>query len=45
MSDYRGGFGLVIGFTENLQIVTTRNFNTLADSHTHQFTTASTKFS
>jgi hypothetical protein len=32
------GFGLVIGFIENLQIVTTSNYSTIANSQTLQFT-------
>jgi hypothetical protein len=28
------GFGLVIGFTEHLQIVITSNYNAIANSHT-----------
>jgi hypothetical protein len=34
------GFGLVIGFIEHLQIITTSNYSTIANSHTCQFTTA-----
>jgi hypothetical protein len=30
------GFGLVIGFTEHLQIVTTGNYSAVANSHTTQ---------
>jgi hypothetical protein len=37
------GCGLVIGFIEHLQIVTTRNYSAIANSHTLQFTTARTK--
>jgi hypothetical protein len=37
------GFGLVIEFTEHLQMVTTSNYNALANSCTIQFTTARTK--
>jgi hypothetical protein len=36
-------FGLVTGFTEHLQIVTTSNHSAIANSHTLQFTTACTK--
>jgi hypothetical protein len=36
------GFGLVIGFIERLQIVTTSNYSVIANSHTLQFTTART---
>jgi hypothetical protein len=39
------GFGLVIGFTEHLQIVTAINYSAIANSHTLQFTTARTKTS
>jgi hypothetical protein len=39
------GFGLVIGFTKYLQIVTTSNYSAVANSHTLQFTTARTKSS
>jgi hypothetical protein len=38
MSDYRRGFGLDIGFIDNLQVVTTNNCNTIADFHTLQIT-------
>jgi hypothetical protein len=37
------GFALVIGFIEHLQIVTTSNYSTIANSRTPQFTTAFTK--
>jgi hypothetical protein len=37
------GFGLEIEFTDHLQIVTTSNYSAIANSHTLQFTTASTK--
>jgi hypothetical protein len=33
-------FGLVNGFIEHLQIVTTRNYEAVAGSHILQFTTA-----
>jgi hypothetical protein len=36
------GFGLVIGFNEHLQLVSTSNYNTAADLHTEQITTAHT---
>jgi hypothetical protein len=39
------GFGLVIGVTDHLQIVTTSNCSAIANSHTLQFTTARTKSS
>jgi hypothetical protein len=39
------GFGLVIGFTEHLQIVTTSHYSAIANSHTLQFTTARIKSS
>jgi hypothetical protein len=38
-------FGLVSGFIEHLQIVTTRNYSSIANSHTLQFITAHTKSS
>jgi hypothetical protein len=34
MSAYRRGFGLVIGFTELLENVTTSNYSAIANSHT-----------
>jgi hypothetical protein len=36
-------YGFVIGFIEHLQIVTTRNYSAIANSHTLQFPTARTK--
>jgi hypothetical protein len=39
------GFGLVIGFIENLQIITTSNYSANANSHTLQFTAARMKSS
>jgi hypothetical protein len=39
------GFGLLIGFIEHLQIVTTSNYSDITNSHTLQFTTAHTKSS
>jgi hypothetical protein len=38
-------FGLVIGFTAHLQIVTTTKYKVITNSHTLQFTTACTKSS
>jgi hypothetical protein len=42
MGDLRRGFGLVIGFVEDLQIVTTTNYSAITNSHTLKFTTART---
>jgi hypothetical protein len=39
------GFGLVIEFIDQLQIVTTSNYSAVANSHTLQFTTARAVFS
>jgi hypothetical protein len=39
------GFGLVIGFIGNLQIVNTSNYSAIANSQTLQYTTARTKSS
>jgi hypothetical protein len=39
MGDYRWGFRLGIGFIDNLQVVTTNNYNIIADFHTLQITT------
>jgi hypothetical protein len=39
------GFGLVIGFVDHSQIVTTINYSTLTNSLTQQFTTTCTKSS
>jgi hypothetical protein len=33
------GFGLVMGFTEHFQLITTNNYNTLTSLHTLQITT------
>jgi hypothetical protein len=38
MSDSRRGFGLDIGFSDHLQIVTTRNYNSLTELHTPNIT-------
>jgi hypothetical protein len=38
-------FGLVFGFIENFQIITTSNYSAIANSRTLQFTTAHTKSS
>jgi hypothetical protein len=43
MCDYRRGFGLLIGFIEHLQVVTTNNHNTIADFHTLRITTSHAK--
>jgi hypothetical protein len=37
------GFGLTTEITDNLQILTTSNYNAIANSHTQQFTTERTK--
>jgi hypothetical protein len=37
------GFGLVIGFIEYLQVVTTCNYSAIANSRTQQFITARTQ--
>jgi hypothetical protein len=39
------GFGLVVGFIEHLQIITTNNYSAVTNSHTIQFTMACTKSS
>jgi hypothetical protein len=39
----KSGVGLVIGFIEHLQNVTTSNYSAIANSHTLQFATASTE--
>jgi hypothetical protein len=38
MSDCRRGFGLKVGFADYLQVVTTNNYNTIANFHTLQIT-------
>jgi hypothetical protein len=38
------GFRLEIGFIDHLQIITTSNYNTIANFHTLQFTAAHAKF-
>jgi hypothetical protein len=43
LSDSRWGFGLDIGFIDHLHVVTTKNYNTIANFHTLQITTAHTK--
>jgi hypothetical protein len=45
MSDYRRGFGVIIGFIQHLQMVTTSNYNIIFNSHTLQFITPRTKSS
>jgi hypothetical protein len=39
MNDYRRGFGLSIGFIDHSQVVTTNNYNIIADLHSLQITT------
>jgi hypothetical protein len=39
------GFGLVNGFIEHLQIVTTSNYNAVTNSHILQLNTARSTFS
>jgi hypothetical protein len=39
------GFGSVTGFIEHLQILTTRKYSAIANSHTLQFTAARIKSS
>jgi hypothetical protein len=43
MSDYRRGFGLVIGFIDHLDIVTTGESSAIVNSHNLQFITVRTK--
>jgi hypothetical protein len=38
LNDSRRGFGLEIGFTDHLQVVTTNNYNTIANLHTPNIT-------
>jgi hypothetical protein len=45
MSDLDGVWKLEIGFTDYLQIVTTNNYNAIANLHTLQITTAHAKTS
>jgi ABC-type spermidine/putrescine transport system permease subunit II len=40
MSDYRRGFGLETLYIDYLQVVTTNHYNTIANSHALQITTA-----
>jgi hypothetical protein len=42
--DHWRGFGLDIGFIDHLQVVTTNNYNTIADFHTLQITRAHAVF-
>jgi hypothetical protein len=43
MSGNRRGIGLEIGFIDHLYVVTTNNYNTIANFHTLQITIAHTK--
>jgi hypothetical protein len=43
MSDSRRGFGLEIGFTDHLQVITANHYNTIAHFRTFQITTAHAK--
>jgi hypothetical protein len=42
-SDYWRDFGLEVGFFDHLQVVTTNNYNTIANFHTLQITAAHAK--
>jgi hypothetical protein len=42
-SDSQWDFGLEIGFIDHLQVITTNNYNTIANFHTLQISTAHTK--
>jgi hypothetical protein len=44
MCDSRRGFELDTGFVDHLQVVTTNNYSTVANSHTLLTTTAHAKF-
>jgi hypothetical protein len=44
MSDCRRGLGLGIGFIDQLQVVTTNNYNTIANFHFIQIITAHAEF-
>jgi hypothetical protein len=43
MNDCRRGFGFESGFIDHLQVVTTGNYNTVANFHTLHITTARAK--
>jgi hypothetical protein len=43
LSDNRWGFGLEIEFTDHLQVITICNYNSIANFHTLQITTAHAK--
>jgi hypothetical protein len=44
MSDPRRGFWLQIGVTDHLQVVTTNNYNIIADLHTLQIAIGHAKY-